>query len=85
MKIKIIEDTREVWWQTTHEGKIEIDGEILEFRYAENPNSAEIYIKTNDEWSEVYDEDSTAIKNLQEVLAEYSMEDLKGEGQEFEL
>jgi hypothetical protein len=43
-RVKVIEAPSEVYWETTHEGTVEIDGTIVEFRYNENSNGINLFI-----------------------------------------
>lgn len=43
-KIKIIESPKEVFWSTTKEGTVEIEGELIEFRFYEDPNGCELHV-----------------------------------------
>ena len=45
--IKILE-SKEVWYATTKEYELDIDGEIISVRIAENPKNTEFF-----QWSEV--------------------------------
>ena len=54
--IKIIEDVELVYSAETIQGKIELDGEIVEFRYAEDSNGTENWILINGKWESVFDE-----------------------------
>jgi len=46
-EVKVL-DSKEVWWATTKEYDLEIDGEITSVRIAENPKGTEFF-----EWNEV--------------------------------
>ena len=46
-KIKLIKDIAVVYWVETIEGEVELDGELVSFRYSENSNGAENYIYLN--------------------------------------
>lgn len=61
-KIKIKEEASIIYQRTTHQGKVEINGESLEYRYSEDDNGMEFYIYTDNGWEEVdYSEGSYAI------------------------
>ena len=54
--IKIIEDVELVYSAETIQGKIELNGEIVEFRYSEDSNGSEHWIFKNDDWETEFDE-----------------------------
>ena len=51
-KVKVLEPTSEVWWASTYQGKVEVDGQVIEFRYAEDPNGVEYYELTENGWEQ---------------------------------
>tara|TARA_B110000503_G_scaffold42576_1_gene69722 strand:- start:448 stop:711 length:264 start_codon:yes stop_codon:yes gene_type:complete len=56
-KFKLLEDVSVVWWAETIESKVEIDGEIVTFRYHENPKGTECYIWDDMKgWIQDYDD-----------------------------
>ena len=48
--IKVIEEANEVYWSSTFQGKVDVDGQEIDFRFAEDSNGAELYILTEDGW-----------------------------------
>ena len=50
-EIKVIEEASEVWWETTYEGIVEIDGVQIDYRFNENPNGITLYIYEEGDWS----------------------------------
>jgi hypothetical protein len=55
--IKIIKDVELVYSAETIQGKIELDGEIVEFRYAEDTKAnISFYILVNDKWETKFDD-----------------------------
>jgi len=54
-KVKIIEQAREVYWASTYQGKWEVDGKTLEFRYAEDSKGSSFYLLQDGVWKEVHD------------------------------
>ena len=55
--IKIIEDVELVYSAETIQGKIELDGEIVEFRYAEDTkDNISFYVLVNDQWETKFDD-----------------------------
>ena len=55
--IKIIEDVELVYSAETIQGKIELDGEIVEFRYAEDTkDNISFYVLVNDQWEAKFDD-----------------------------
>ena len=57
-KIKVIKEAREVYYMTTLEGVVEIDGAQFEYRYSEDSNGATLYI-FDGKWQE-YDPNNDA-------------------------
>ncbi len=53
---KLIEDVKVIYFAETIQGKVELDGEIVEFRYSENSNGSEHWILINGKWESEYDE-----------------------------
>jgi hypothetical protein len=57
--IKVVETPWVVYSLTTHQGKAEVDGKEIEFRFSEDDNGAQLYVLTDGGWNEIeYDEDS---------------------------
>lgn len=84
-QIKVIEAPREVYWETTHEGTVLVDGVEVEFRYNENSNGVELYIYEEDGWTSDPSEEMSEIYDiLWEMLAELSLPDDLPENDEFE-
>ena len=55
--IKIIKDVELVYSAETIQGKIELDGEIVEFRYAQDTKAnISFYILVNDKWETKFDD-----------------------------
>jgi hypothetical protein len=55
--IKIIKDVELVYSAETIQGKIELDGEIVEFRYAEDTKAnISFYVLVNDKWETKFDD-----------------------------
>lgn len=53
---KLIKDVEIVYFAETIQGKLLFDGEIVEFRYAEDSNGTENWILINGKWESVFDE-----------------------------
>ena len=84
-QIKVIETPREVYWETTHEGTVLVDGVEVEFRYNENSNGIELYIYEEDGWTaDPSDEMAETYDLLWEMLGEFSLPDDFEENDEFE-
>ena len=48
-----VQDSKEVWWATTNEYDLEIDGENISVRIAETPKSTEFFeYEENSGWNE---------------------------------
>lgn len=84
--IKIIEESSEIYWATTHEGTVEIDGTEVGYRYYEDSNGVEIYIYEEGEgWTTDPSEDLGEIYDtLYDLLTEIAVEELGSEGDEFD-
>jgi len=63
MNIKV-KEIDEVWWASTKQYDLIVDGKEISFRWAENPKGSDYYIETDkgwedwdpdDEYSEVYE------------------------------
>lgn len=54
--VKIKEDASEVWWESTLEYELELDGETYTVRYNESPKWTNIYVLSNGQWLEVHEE-----------------------------
>jgi len=59
-----VEDVNEVWWASTKQYDLIVDGKKMSFRWAENPKGSDFYIEidgqwdgwdTDEEYTEVYD------------------------------
>ena len=84
-QIKVIESPREVYWETTHEGTILVNGIEAEFRYNENSNGIDLYIYEADGWtSDPSDEMAETYDLLWEMLGELSLPNDLPENDEFE-
>lgn len=49
MDIKVIE-VNEVWWASTKQYDLIVDGKELSVRWAENPKGSDFYIKNDGQW-----------------------------------
>lgn len=82
MKVKVIDAVREVWWETTQEATLEIDGEQFTVRYNESPKHATIYLLMDDDWQDIDAMDKTpTIEKLEQMLWEFSLSEFDQEGQ----
>lgn len=84
--IKVIEAASEIYWETTHQGTVEVNGVEVEYRYNENSNGIELYIYEEDGWTaDPSDDMAETYDLLWEMLGEFSLpDDLSEEGEEFE-
>jgi hypothetical protein len=48
-----IKDSREVWWATTKQYEVSVDGVDYSFRVAETPKSCEFYVLTESGWEDI--------------------------------
>jgi hypothetical protein len=51
-KVKITEKAREIYWATTHQGEVEIEGRRIQYRYGEDSNGNSLYIYDDGVWTE---------------------------------
>ena len=83
-KIKIIESPREVWWATTHQGRLEVNGKEVEYRFHENNNECELFVfEEGLGWTDS-PVDLNTYDILYDLLVELAIDDLDGVGDEFE-
>lgn len=83
-KVKVIDKAREIYWATTAQGKFEVDGEVVEFRYHENSDGAEFYVRTENGWEEVDCEEKEEWRTVYYLCLESPADELGEEGDEFE-
>ena len=55
-KFKLIDDVSVVYYAETIQGKVDFDGEIIEFRYYEDSNGAKNWILLDGKWQLEFDE-----------------------------
>jgi len=72
-EIKVL-DTKEVYWSTTKEFELDVDGEITTVRIAENAKSAEFF-----EWNEIsgWEESDTDDGIMKDVYAAWENGELE--------
>ena len=72
-EIKII-DSKEVWWATTKEYELDVEGEIITVRIAETPKSTE-FLQWNEStgWEEA-DTDGGIMKMIYEAWCDGELE-----------
>jgi len=46
-EIKIVEEAIEVYYMSTYQGKMEVNGKVYTYRYSEDSNGATFYILTD--------------------------------------
>ena len=51
-EIKIVEEAIEVYYMSTYQGKMEVNGKVYTYRYSEDSNGATLYILTDQGWEE---------------------------------
>jgi hypothetical protein len=86
-KVKVIEEVREIYWATTSQGILEVNGEKVEFRYAENSNGATFYIRKEEEWNELSSveiEENETLRTVYYLCLEAPASEIGEEGEEFE-
>jgi len=82
-KFKLLEDVSVVWYAETIEGKVEIEGEVVTFRYHENPKGIEFYILDDKRgWIQDYDDKFDCIF---EICGHSELNKNSKTGEEFEL
>lgn len=82
-RFKIFETASEVYWMSTHQGHVSINGKEIEYRYSEDSNGATLWVLENDRWVEV----DTSVKEydlLNRAILEYGVTDLGPAGDEFD-
>lgn len=58
-QVKVVERPYEVYYRATYQGKVEVRGQEIEFRFSEDNNGSEFYVFNGKNWVESkYDEDS---------------------------
>jgi len=82
--IKVIEEPREVWWETTNEGILEVDGVAVDYRWNETPNGAHLFLYEDATWtSDPSNELSDTYDLLWEMFLEGGVDYVSTEGEEF--
>lgn len=85
MKIKIVEPSSEVWWETTYETTLKINEEEFTIRVNENPNGIITLVLINGQWRDLGHMELTPnLKNLQDLLEELSVSEFNEKGSEFD-
>lgn len=82
--IKVIEEPREVWWETTNEGILEVDGVAVDYRWNETPNGVHLFLYEDATWtSDPSNELSDTYDLLWEMFLEGGVDYVSTEGEEF--
>lgn len=81
MEIKLLEDVKLVYWMETIQAKVEIEGDVIEFRYSENSNDAEFWVFDGHNWVEANSENEW---NLREICSYLEINKDSKAGQVFE-
>ena len=65
-----IKESREVWWASTMQYEIELNGKEYSIRVAEDSNQAQLFWLSENGWSELYEAEAYGdvnIENLNEI------------------
>ena len=65
-----IKESREVWWASTTQYEIELNGKEYSIRVAEDSNQAQLFWLSENGWSELYESEAYGdvnIENLNEI------------------
>jgi len=65
-----IKESREVWWASTTQYEIELNGKEYSIRVAEDSNQAQLFWLSETGWSELYEGEANGdvnIENLNEI------------------
>lgn len=77
MSITVVEGVKEVFWETTKEVTVKVNGEIITIRVIENPNGITTLVLINNQWRDLEHIELTPnLKELEELLEEISIVDL---------
>lgn len=79
VKIKVIKEAQEVYYMTTLQGIVSVDGVELEYRYSEDSNGATLYI-FDGTWNE-YDTNNDAHIALLDACCMISPEEFGSPGE----
>lgn len=83
--IKVIEAPNEVWWETTHEGILEVDGLQVDYRWNESPNGSILFIFEDAGWTSDPSEELVETYDLLwDMLSQCSIDDISTEGEVFD-
>jgi len=63
VKITVKESAYEKYSLTTWQGEVEINGEIITYRFSEDNNGAELFILTDDNWESANVDEETGNEN----------------------
>jgi hypothetical protein len=75
--VKVIEQPEQVWFETTHQGKVSVDGHVIEFRFRENNKSTDLWIwdENKGNWVETWPEDDEPAGIIYNACLEMNPED----------
>mgnify|MGYP003155501494 CR=1 FL=1 len=65
-----IKESREVWWASTMQYEIELNGKEYSIRIAEDSNQVQLFWLSENGWSELYEGEANGdvnIENLNEI------------------
>lgn len=82
-KVKIIEQAFEADWSVTYQGKWEVDGEVLEWRYYENSKGTEFWIWDGESWMQPDLDENEAANTIYEICCSEKPDEIE-EGEELE-
>lgn len=77
MSITVIEGVKEVFWETTKEVTVKVNGEVMTIRVIENPNGITTLVLIHNQWRDLEHIELTPnLKELEELLEEISIAEL---------
>lgn len=77
MSITVVEGVKEVFWETTKEVTVKVNGEVMTIRVIENPNGITTLVLIQNQWRDLEHIELTPnLKELEELLEEISIVEL---------
>lgn len=77
MSITVVEGVKEVFWETTKEVTVKVNGEVITIRVIENPNGITTLVLSQNQWRDLEHIELTPnLKELEDLLEEISIVEL---------
>lgn len=77
MSITVVDGVKEVFWETTKEVTVKVNGEVMMIRVIENPNGITTLVLIQNQWRDLEHIELTPnLKELEELLEEISIVEL---------